>query len=45
LSDGRLAEVGDVANAEESLASELSSFISGQHLLVTDGANHKSIFR
>ena len=36
---GRLAEVEDVANAAEFLASDLSSFISGQHLLVNGGAN------
>ena len=36
---GRLAEVGDVANAAEFFASDLSSFISGQHLLVNGGAN------
>jgi 3-oxoacyl-[acyl-carrier protein] reductase len=36
---GRLAEVEDVANAAEFLASDLASFISGQHLLVNGGAN------
>jgi 3-oxoacyl-[acyl-carrier protein] reductase len=36
---GRLAEVDDVANAAEFFASDLSSFISGQHLLVNGGAN------
>jgi len=36
---GRLAEVEDVANAAEFFASDLSSFISGQHLLVNGGAN------
>lgn len=36
---GRLAEVEDVANAAEFFASDLSSFINGQHLLVNGGAN------
>lgn len=36
---GRLAEVVDVANAAEFFASDLASFISGQHLLVNGGAN------
>lgn len=36
---GRLAEVEDVANAAEFFASHLSSFVSGQHLLVNGGAN------
>lgn len=36
---GRLAEVEDVANAAEFFASELSSFVNGQHLLVNGGAN------
>jgi 3-oxoacyl-[acyl-carrier protein] reductase len=36
---GRLAEVEDVANAAEFFASDLSSFISGQHLLVNGGAS------
>jgi len=36
---GRLAEVEDVANAAEFFASDLSSFVSGQHLLVNGGAN------
>jgi len=36
---GRLAEVEDVANAAEFFANDLSSFISGQHLLVNGGAN------
>jgi 3-oxoacyl-[acyl-carrier protein] reductase len=35
---GRLAEVEDVANAAEFFASDLSSFVSGQHLLVNGGA-------
>ncbi len=35
---GRLAEVEDVANVAEFFASDLSSFISGQHLLVNGGA-------
>jgi NAD(P)-dependent dehydrogenase (short-subunit alcohol dehydrogenase family) len=34
----RLALADDVANAAEYLASELASFVSGQHLLVTGGA-------
>lgn len=36
---GRLAEVEDVANIAEFFASDLSSFVSGQHLLVNGGAN------
>jgi len=36
---GRLAEVEDVANIAEFFASELSSFVTGQHLLVNGGAN------
>jgi 3-oxoacyl-[acyl-carrier protein] reductase len=32
---GRLAEVEDVANLAEFFASDLSSFVSGQHLLVS----------
>jgi 3-oxoacyl-[acyl-carrier protein] reductase len=36
---GRLAVVEDVANAAEFFASDLSSFISGQHLLVNGGAS------
>lgn len=36
---GRLATVEDVANAAEFFASDLSSFVSGQHLLVNGGAN------
>ena len=35
---GRLAEVEDVANVAEFFASDLSSFINGQHLLVNGGA-------
>ncbi|TPN87205.1 SDR family oxidoreductase [Aquimarina algicola] len=35
----RLAEVEDVANAAEFFASDLSSFVNGQHLLVNGGAN------
>ncbi|MGN7722845.1 SDR family oxidoreductase [Chitinophaga sp. 22620] len=35
----RLAEVEDVANVAEFFASELSSFVNGQHLLVNGGAN------
>lgn len=37
---GRLAELEDVANAAEFFASDLSSFISGQHLLVNGGATN-----
>ncbi len=36
---GRLAEAEDVANAAEFFASDLSSFVTGQHLLVNGGAN------
>ncbi|TSE08312.1 SDR family oxidoreductase [Aquimarina algiphila] len=36
---GRLAEVEDVANLAEFFASDLSSFVNGQHLLVNGGAN------
>jgi len=35
---GRLASVEDVANIAEFFASDLSSFVSGQHLLVNGGA-------
>jgi 3-oxoacyl-[acyl-carrier protein] reductase len=35
---GRLAEVEDVANIAEFFASNLSSFVNGQHLLVNGGA-------
>ena len=35
---GRLAEVEDVANAAEFFASDLSSFVNGQHLLINGGA-------
>ncbi|MDR1074997.1 MAG: SDR family oxidoreductase [Xanthomonadaceae bacterium] len=34
----RMGTIGDVANAAEYLASDLSSFVSGQHLLVSGGA-------
>jgi len=34
----RMGTVDDVANAAEYLASELSAFVSGQHLLVSGGA-------
>lgn len=37
---GRLAEVEDVANAAEFFATGLSSFVSGQHLLVNGGATN-----
>ena len=37
---GRLAEVEDVANVAEFFASDLSSFINGQHLLVNGGATN-----
>lgn len=36
---GRLAEVKDVADVAEFFASDLASFVSGQHLLVNGGAN------
>jgi 3-oxoacyl-[acyl-carrier protein] reductase len=36
----RLAEVEDVANVAEFFASNLSSFVNGQHLLVNGGASH-----
>lgn len=36
---GRLAEVEDVADVAEFFASDLSSFVNGQHLLVNGGAN------
>jgi 3-oxoacyl-[acyl-carrier protein] reductase len=35
---GRMAEVEDVANIAEFFASDLSSFVNGQHLLVNGGA-------
>jgi len=37
---GRLAEVEDVANVAAFFASDLSSFVSGQHLLVNGGATN-----
>jgi len=37
---GRLAEVEDVANVAEFFASDLSSFVNGQHLLVNGGATN-----
>lgn len=37
---GRLAEAGDVANAAEFFASDLSSFVNGQHLHVNGGATN-----
>ncbi|HXB07000.1 MAG TPA: SDR family oxidoreductase [Puia sp.] len=37
---GRLAEAEDVANAAEFFATGLSSFVSGQHLLVNGGATN-----
>jgi len=37
---GRLAEVEDVANAAEFFASDMSSFVSGQHLLVNGAATN-----
>jgi 3-oxoacyl-[acyl-carrier protein] reductase len=37
---GRLAEVEDVANIAEFFASDLSGFVSGQHLLVNGGATN-----
>jgi len=36
---GRLALVEDVANVAEFFASDLASFVNGQHLLVNGGAN------
>ncbi|QPH38699.1 SDR family oxidoreductase [Pedobacter endophyticus] len=36
----RMAHVDDVANVAEFFASDLSSFVSGQHLLVNGGASH-----
>lgn len=36
----RLAEVEDVANVAEFFASDLSSFVNGQHLLVNGGATN-----
>lgn len=36
----RLAVVQDVANVAEFFASDLSSFVNGQHLLVNGGASH-----
>ncbi|RFM37011.1 SDR family oxidoreductase [Chitinophaga silvisoli] len=36
----RLAHVEDVANVAEFFASELASFVNGQHLLVNGGASH-----
>ncbi|CAM4358540.1 3-oxoacyl-[acyl-carrier protein] reductase [Pedobacter westerhofensis] len=35
---GRLADIEDVANVAEFFASDLSSFVNGQHLLVNGGA-------
>lgn len=35
----RLAEVNDVANVAEFFASDMASFVNGQHLLVNGGAN------
>ena len=37
---GRLANVEDVANVAEFFASDLSSFVNGQHLLVNGGATN-----
>lgn len=37
---GRLAEVEDVANIAEFFASDLSSFVSGQHLLINGAATN-----
>jgi 3-oxoacyl-[acyl-carrier protein] reductase len=37
---GRMGTVDDVADAAEYLAGHLSSFVSGQHLLVTGGASY-----
>ena len=35
---GRMARVEDVANVAEFFASDLSAFVSGQHLLISGGA-------
>ncbi|WP_232073880.1 SDR family oxidoreductase [Spirosoma aureum] len=37
---GRLADVDDVANVAGFFASDLSSFMNGQHLLVNGGATN-----
>jgi 3-oxoacyl-[acyl-carrier protein] reductase len=37
---GRLADVDDVANVAEFFASDLSSFVNGQHMLVNGGATN-----
>jgi len=37
---GRLAEVQDVADVAECFASDLSSFVNSQHLLVNGGATN-----
>ena len=37
---GRLGYVEDVANVAEFFASDLSSFVNGQHLLVNGGATN-----
>jgi 3-oxoacyl-[acyl-carrier protein] reductase len=34
----RMGTLEDIANAAEYLASDLSAFVSGQHLLVSGGA-------
>ncbi|MNG15566.1 3-oxoacyl-[acyl-carrier-protein] reductase FabG [compost metagenome] len=37
---GRMGQVDDVANLAEFFASDLASFVSGQHLLVNGGATN-----
>ncbi len=37
---GRMGDVDDVANLADFFASDLASFVSGQHLLVNGGANN-----
>jgi 3-oxoacyl-[acyl-carrier protein] reductase len=37
---GRMGDVYDVANLADFFASDLASFVSGQHLLVNGGANN-----
>jgi 3-oxoacyl-[acyl-carrier protein] reductase len=37
---GRLGNVDDVANLADFFASDLASFVSGQHLLVNGGATN-----
>ena len=35
---GRMATIGDVADAVEYLTSDLAGYVSGQHLLLSGGA-------